>query len=45
MDEQIEQDAQNGKLDDLAQQALKDHKVGKTIKCLSGRSRMMNFVR
>ena len=45
MDEQIEQDAQNGKLDDLAQQALKDHKVGKTIKCLSGRSRMMNFAR
>ena len=31
-DEQIEQDAQNGKLDDLAKQALTDHKDGKTKK-------------
>ena len=31
-DEQIEQDAQNGKFDDLAKQALEDHKNGKTKK-------------
>jgi len=29
-DKQIAQDAKNGKLDDLAGQALKDHKAGKT---------------
>ena len=31
-DEQIKQDAQSGKLDDLATQALTDHKDGKTKK-------------
>ena len=31
-DVQIEQDAQNGKLDDLAKQALTDHKDGQTRK-------------
>lgn len=31
-DEQFEQDALNGKLDDLAKQALKDHENGKTKK-------------
>lgn len=31
-DKQIEQDAKNGNLDDLAGQALKDHKAGKTRK-------------
>ena len=31
-DEQIELDAKNGKLDDLAKQALMDHKNGKTKK-------------
>ena len=29
-DEQIERDAKHGKLDELAQQALKDHKDGRT---------------
>lgn len=29
-DKQIEQDANNGKLDDLAEQALQEHKSGKT---------------
>ena len=31
-DKQIEQDAANGKLDELANQALKEHKSGKTRK-------------
>jgi len=31
-DKQIEQDALNGKLDDLASQALKDHETDKTKK-------------
>ena len=31
-DEQIEHDDRNGKLDDLANQAIKDHQAGKTKK-------------
>ena len=31
-DKQIEQDAENGKLDDLANQALNEHRAGKTKK-------------
>ena len=41
-DQQIEQDAQNGKLDDLANQALKEHSAGKTKK-LSGSFTMSNI--
>lgn len=31
-DRQIEQDSKNGKLDDLANQALQEHRAGKTKK-------------
>lgn len=31
-DRQIEQDSKNGKLDDLAKQALQEHRAGKTKK-------------